>query len=525
MNAAMDDEDFELAHAERRRKRRRALWWLCGGGAAVFCTFAGLIVYSDAPEPDVSDLMPHPLVLRDDENLYEQLVAKGALLLAKPIIAEDAVDETVPKPAPPAGEGGAESEGGEAAAYAGGGGGAVGMFGMPINPEEWQPPKLRDRLGAGEGWTAERLALYGPALDAVAADVRDLLARYPQSQGTIMVDYNSVAPSKQVLAWGYHLRSAAWAKYRANEQIEAVERAVLGLRLGRKVRDSGGPLIEFFVGLGIMGLAEAPLEAWVNLAETEPATLRHLAVRLDELGAAGDLSEAYVTSLKVEFLLSHNFLRDTVTAEETAKNITGMGKAVDWVAKTRVLFPLIYKRNITVALNAENWREEIRRATVSLLAKKRDHAGGDCCPHCEALDAPWWQLANLYGRYLSVVVFPQLAWAYQSAVKAESRISLLRAAVALRLYSIDHDGALPGALSKLAPAYLPAVPRDFADGGEIRYSREARALWSVGVNALQITEPDQKIKDAEREAVFWLKFAESVEPTAEGVGEARSAGF
>jgi hypothetical protein len=117
----------------------------------------------------------------------------------------------------------------------------------------------------------------------------------------------------------------------------------------------------------------------------------------------------------------------------------------------------------------------------------------------------------MYGRYLAAVAFPTVGQTRITAANAESRVSLLRAAVALRLYSLDHDGALPSTLHELVPEYLPAVPRDYADNGEIRYSRDARALWSVGVNDLQITKPDQEIKDADREMIYWLKFAAPAE--------------
>jgi hypothetical protein len=503
----MDDDAFEQMHRDLRRRRLRALWCLCAGFATLFLVSAGLIVFSDGPEPDVSDLMPRPLLLRDEENLYAQMVAGGARLLAKPLIDEEAIDETVVKPELPADEA------------------AEGMFGGSM---EWQPPKLGARLSSGEGWTAERLAHFGPALDNVAADARGLLAHYPQSQGTFMVDYNTVVPAKHVRTWGEHLQWAAWAKYRAGEQVEAVERAVLGLRLGRRVRDSRGPLVDYLTGLAIMGCSSVALESWVNLAETEPPTLRHLAVLLDESAPPRDLSEAYVDSLRLEFLVSHKILRDYVTAEQSAKEGTHMGKAVDWAAKTRVLFPLIYKRNITLALNAEGWREKMRSGRESIVDEKRKRTGSGGCPHCEALEAPWWQPANMYGRYLAAVIFPTVGRIRITAANAESRVSLLRSAVALRLYSVDHDGAQPSTLRELVPEYLPSVPRDYADNGEIRYSRDARALWSVGVNNLQVTEPEQEIKDERDEMIYWLKFAVPAEAAEGGrsgeTGGAKGAG-
>lgn len=202
-----------------------------------------------------------------------------------------------------------------------------------------------------------------------------------------------------------------------------------------------------------------------------------------------------------------------------------MGPGVVWIGRTRVLFPLIYKRNLTSALYAESIREEIVWTRMTVAEEKSRRTRSAFCPHCEALaDDAWLRPANLLGRYMVTMVTPTFGMIRKTAAAVDSRRSLLRAAVALRLYSLEHDGTLPASLAELVPEYLPAVPRDFADGGEIRYSREARALWSVGVNNLRITAPDQEIKDAKREAVFWLKFAEPAEAGA-GETEAKPAGF
>jgi len=60
--------------------------------------------------------------------------------------------------------------------------------------------------------------------------------------------------------------------------------------------------------------------------------------------------------------------------------------------------------------------------------------------------------------------------------------------LALRLYQIDHQGALPESLSQLVPKYLPAIPKDPfdpADGG-IRYLPHGNppAIYSVGTDGV-----------------------------------------
>jgi hypothetical protein len=52
----------------------------------------GLVVYSDAPPPDLSDLAFEPVVVDDADNLYLAWVKRGEAMKAAPIIAEEASD-------------------------------------------------------------------------------------------------------------------------------------------------------------------------------------------------------------------------------------------------------------------------------------------------------------------------------------------------------------------------------------------------------------------------------------------------
>jgi hypothetical protein len=87
------------------------------------------------------------------------------------------------------------------------------------------------------------------------------------------------------------------------------------------------------------------------------------------------------------------------------------------------------------------------------------------------------------------MVTPRLHALLEKRLRAQSAISSTQAAVALRCYESEH-GSLPESLSELVPRHLPRVPRDYFDGREIRYSREFRAVWSVGKNVLVVSKRD-----------------------------------
>ena len=92
----------------------------------------------------------------------------------------------------------------------------------------------------------------------------------------------------------------------------------------------------------------------------------------------------------------------------------------------------------------------------------------------------------------------------------QTRISLAETLIALRLHHDAHDRDLPATLDELVPAYLPAVPRDYFDGGRIKYSRDLRAIWSAGPENFSLTDADQAVH--ERELIIPLCFDGSYFP-------------
>jgi hypothetical protein len=70
--------------------------------------------------------------------------------------------------------------------------------------------------------------------------------------------------------------------------------------------------------------------------------------------------------------------------------------------------------------------------------------------------------------------------------QAESLQKLVVTAVAIRLYSLDHEGNPPDSLPALVPEYLKTVPTDPMDGKALRYQRKGSGflLYAIGLNGL-----------------------------------------
>jgi hypothetical protein len=90
-------------------------------------------------------------------------------------------------------------------------------------------------------------------------------------------------------------------------------------------------------------------------------------------------------------------------------------------------------------------------------------------------------------RYLlTEMLTPGLARAFWRSGELEMQHELAVAAIALKRHHLRH-GAWAPSLVALVPEFLSRVPRDFMDGGELRYRVNANGTWilySVGENGV-----------------------------------------
>lgn len=450
----------------------RSLRWrlraLILGMLALIVAALLVVIYADAPRPDVSDLAFVPLAVPDDENLYLLLCAKGDALARAPLIPEDALDETVPIPAPEA-------------VY----------FGGSTTPEwvQAERPELLPRLIAGEGWTPERIAQWQIHLDQLSAELREI-ARHTRIQGFVSRSYLYHAPSWSIRKeLTPQLRLAVWAAYRGGRQSEAFERALLGLRIGRAVRKARGPISDYLNGIGIMRDFYNTLYDMATQPDLEPALLRRLIVVLDE---EDDTSDGYADALRNEFSGAHEYLTKLNSQNTSGGGLDASGP-LTMMARTRILFPLIYKRNLTIGLCADSAREGLGFTEYTHM--RRRSGGPVTCLHCTALyEDPLKRPVNALGRFAHLQIMPvgQLIRINQSGWLLRSRRSALQAVAAVRLYRND-TGALPDELSQLVPKYLKVLPMDYVDGVPIHYSREHGAIWAGRQDGKALTHPPEDL--------------------------------
>ena len=465
--------------ADRARNRRRRLWMLLAGFGALFLVASGVVICSDAEPPDLSDLAFTPLEVAEADNLYPALVKRGEALKTAPIIAEDASDEA------------------EVARLA-----AEELANATGTGAREELPPLRERLLDGEDWTPERLARWGGALDALANEFAGLL-KLPAMQAEVLWPPQSGSYSRvgEIRELCQQVRLAAWARYHGGRRKDAVDIAMDGLATGVRLADARGGFYEYNTALAIQGMF---LDVLIDMAarpDVRPESLRQIAAGLKRWPPGRD---GYAHSLRHDSRImveQYRMLDAKAVSGWTGRHWNPDVGPVWRIGRTRVLFPLVYKPNITVALHADVIRTEL---TVHDLpkAERPSRSANEFGGRIRAGDLT--RPANVLGRFLVEVEAEALEDAAVARHLAFSRRGLVEAYVALRLYHLA-QGELPEALDALVPKYLAVVPVDYVDRQSLRYSRELRVLWSAGRKGLIMTSAYQRIDD--REVVAMLDFA------------------
>ncbi|EIQ01137.1 hypothetical protein OpiT1DRAFT_05705 [Opitutaceae bacterium TAV1] len=410
----------------------------------------------DEPPPDLSDLdIPRPPEIPDDQNAYV-LLARAAAAAQTPFL---------------------QTRKNDIHALATG--------------------TLRDdALHAELLAHAEACNLWPQVAAALAA---------PLAQAPWRVSLDSPIPEiGQVRFLAQYMIIRAIGEARRADTRQAVQTLRDVFAVGTIIENSSTSLIHYLTGLAIKTVA---LDATRHIAVTQPLSGEDLRF------AIGAVRESRINpeNTRRVFRLELNFFRlclDEVvrhpeglyTLSPETDNTRGVHRCLAALQKLRLTF----KPNKTTRLYAENLREVIR-----LIGKDGTAVASSVI--ADSLEyPPFTNPDNFFGIVFLRIVTPTWSKILQNDVRHGSAFSATEAFLALRLYALEHDNTLPATLDALVPDYLPAVPRDHADGKPIRYSREFHALWSVGENNLDVTRAGQKPE--KRDLILDLAFADPAAP-------------
>jgi hypothetical protein len=257
---------------------------------------------------------------------------------------------------------------------------------------------------------------------------------------------------------------------------EAVTELLNIIEVGRRVRTSGGALLEFINGVVAEGLGWSVLTQLRDTPKLRDETLKTIASRLPD---PEELTESWQHALRAAFHLICRAELDAPSARS----------------------PWIFDPQETKRRIAEDFLVEMKNERAPFLARDRSVAQRLLQTHraihelraeLDRYEATgWlatWRLArtpNVYGKWLQYITAPVLS----DSAEIMRRENLFWAnavptIAALMVYRRQH-GELPASLQPLLEANLLArLPRDPFDLKPLRYSREKQRLWSVGANGV-----------------------------------------
>jgi hypothetical protein len=406
----------------------------------------------DEPPPDLTDLeIPRPPEIPDEQNAYALLARVAAAVGQSPLIEPRKAD---------------------------------------INA--LVDGTRQDDALAGEILAhVETLGVWTQVTNALAA---------PEAQGSWPTSLDSPMPEIGPIRFLSRLMVLrATDEARRGDTRQAVQTLRDIFAIGTILENSSTTLICYLTGLAIKTSA---LDATRHIAATQPLSGEDIRSAIATVRASRinpeNTQRAYRTELNFFRLCLDEVVRqpkhllelspETDNPRSTRRSLTILQK-----------FRLTFKPNKSTRLYAEDLREILPLIGQDGTALKAVFPPGT--PEYPPLLNP----DNYLGHVLLRIITPTWPQILQTDIRHETAISGTEAFLALRLYAREHDNALPATLDALVPDYLPAIPRDHADGNPIRYSRAFRALWSAGENNLAVTRAGQKPE--KRDLILDLAFA------------------
>ncbi len=385
-----------------------------------------LYISPDEPPPDVSDFTAKPRQLPNDQNAYAIIMQAAALV-------------------------------------------TTDLF--KANSDQ-----LND-MTKGKNWDAPLARTWLDGTDAIWP-LWEQAARTPQGQapsGTAVGYTNSDVQAINNLNKLAQIR--AWDLAHNGKPDAAIEFLFTTLQVAQRLEQSRGDPIYYHIATGIRGTVLNSLRG-ITTEFKPPAVLLRQTLRQMEANRPG--KEAFANLLRGEYRGFSHGLENPEAAYFGSKDVD---EGLHLYVKISTYFPYFFHPNQTRRIYAEAIRN-----SIGAIDLPTGYPGD-----LRNIDNLRKILSGFHGNNLGLALLvasvPFQANELDMRLTQQSRLSANEAFLALVLYHRDH-GELPATLDTLVPDYLPAVPRDYFDGQPIRYSRDFRAVWSVGNDHFAVTSAD-----------------------------------
>lgn len=316
----------------------------------------------------------------------------------------------------------------------------------------------------------------------------------PENQAPQILSYADLLPEVGAIRRLARLAALHAQQLAINgSQIESLELTENIVRLGHSLETSQGSILTWLTGRAIGKIARDAIHTIELTVGYDDTSARRL---IEILGTYPPNRDGLIDAYKVEFQVFTNELERLYRSTNQERyDLMGDSQLPKFLGFGPML-PLTFKLNKTKRIYADHLRVIIALADEPTIREiERTQATERLLSDIRVTP---YRLENTVGRIFVSIIVP----VYRSVLKTQSQslsdLSATQALLAVRAYQRDHDGQLPATLDALVPAYLPAVPLDYYDREPIRYSREFRAIWSLGRKGeYTVTSADQPADEEE----------------------------
>jgi hypothetical protein len=357
----------------------------------------------------------------------------------------------------------------------------------------WWPEKQRDQLynlASNTNWddafAATVLASNREALAGWDAAVKLPDFQVPESSFGDLTPY--LAEWKQ---------SAQVAEIRENvllhngQDKEAFDKILDHVRLGQRMQNAHGPLIDYLVGTAVRSMGLSQMQHWAGKTHLTPNQLKDY---IRQLGLNPDEeSVAFANTIKAEYQYQIGYL-DAVRQGKMTNSDSG-----DYHPGALRFLPL---------LNVSRTKALFAQADL-ILVKDAPRHYNEAKLQDQDLDQSGPVRMFLSGNSVGQIMYSWTTFAVVTSLakksQADTQLQATRIILALRAYQLTH-GNLPSDLNALVPEFLDAVPVDDFDGQPLRYSPDRKIVYSVGQNLKDDGGNDSRPGPSNRPLDFVYKF-------------------
>jgi hypothetical protein len=252
----------------------------------------------------------------------------------------------------------------------------------------------------------------------------------------------------------------AQQSFRDGRESDGYDRALDVARLGGRMQESNGGILNYIVGCSIRSLGLLTIRHHLSDCTLSAEQLSLMAAKVLKLEAS---SEALTNTFKVEY----QFQLESLAAMRAGKL---PGQPVNSLERLKLL--PVYNHRRTQYLYANESRALI--VATALPYSKRQ------LPPSPTQNRTRLMLSgNGVGEVLFLLSQPSNRKTLVRKSHDRVQVQATATLVAMRAFQIEH-GVLPSQLTQLVPKYLAAVPSDDFCGEPLRFNPESKIVYSVG---------------------------------------------